>query len=220
MVGNPYRYRAALNQLQNRHATAVDAWAKVSLSKYKILLMMGDHRSIPIGCTEGCLLAALFVIPFIARLYSMAVLAPGVFIYVFLVVPLATGYISANTVIGRLRLICLAFLDTNVFLYYPKKILLCLLWLHRIYTNLDSIHTTTNQFCRFSGSTECLTRAITSCRHLSPSDASPRRQVSLPAPLYILIFTSCPCQDSAVQLIHDCYTIQGIQVQLPQQVSG
>lgn len=73
MVGNPHRYRAALQQLENRHATA------------------------------GCLLALLFLIPLAARLYSMVTLLLLVLVYATLVVPMAAGFYSAGSLFARIR---------------------------------------------------------------------------------------------------------------------
>lgn len=49
---------------------------------------------------SGCLLALMFVAPFLARTYSMAVVGCCTLVYVALVVPLATGYISAGTLLA------------------------------------------------------------------------------------------------------------------------
>ncbi|GLG95202.1 Protein TRC8 homolog [Gryllus bimaculatus] len=70
MVGNPYRYRAALRQLDNRHATA------------------------------GCLLAVLFLVPFAARVYhvNMTILLLAASLYAVVVVPLITGYITCGSI--------------------------------------------------------------------------------------------------------------------------
>ncbi|KAG8222507.1 hypothetical protein J437_LFUL004543, partial [Ladona fulva] len=70
MAGNPQRYRAALQQMENRHATA------------------------------GCLLGLLFVVPFAARIYSLAPLLTGALVYVAVIVPLATGLMSTRTLVG------------------------------------------------------------------------------------------------------------------------
>ncbi|XP_069695637.1 uncharacterized protein [Periplaneta americana] len=115
MVGNPYRYRAALQQLENRNATA------------------------------GCLLALLFLIPLAARLYSMVTLLSLAVIYVTVIVPVATGFYSAGSLFARMRSMAALMWDTEMLRYCVRRMWSFVLCLHGVYTHLDNIHTTTNQ---------------------------------------------------------------------------
>ncbi|PNF27955.1 hypothetical protein B7P43_G16443 [Cryptotermes secundus] len=115
MVGNPHRYRAALQQLENRHATA------------------------------GCLLALLFLIPLAARLYSMVTLLLLVLVYVTLVVPMATGFYTAGSLFARIRNVAVVTWDTENIYHSARNALAFIVCMHRLYMRLDSIHTTTNQ---------------------------------------------------------------------------
>ncbi|XP_069695631.1 E3 ubiquitin-protein ligase RNF139-like isoform X2 [Periplaneta americana] len=119
MVGNPYRYRAALQQLENRNATA------------------------------GCLLALLFLIPLAARLYSMVTLLSLAVIYVTVIVPVATGFYSAGSLFARMRSMAALMWDTEMLRYCVRRMWSFVLCLHGVYTHLDNIHTTTNQILFF-----------------------------------------------------------------------
>ncbi|PNF27956.1 hypothetical protein B7P43_G16443 [Cryptotermes secundus] len=119
MVGNPHRYRAALQQLENRHATA------------------------------GCLLALLFLIPLAARLYSMVTLLLLVLVYVTLVVPMATGFYTAGSLFARIRNVAVVTWDTENIYHSARNALAFIVCMHRLYMRLDSIHTTTNQVLFF-----------------------------------------------------------------------
>ncbi|KAJ1523359.1 hypothetical protein ONE63_001228 [Megalurothrips usitatus] len=113
MVGNPQRYRAALQQLDNRHATA------------------------------GCLLALLLLLPLAARSVPVAVLSVAVLLYVTLVVPVATGFLSATVVIGWLR-ICTARNGLSAWQCLGGAYS-CLKACHNAYLPLQRLHTTTSQ---------------------------------------------------------------------------
>ncbi|RZF41779.1 hypothetical protein LSTR_LSTR012296 [Laodelphax striatellus] len=73
MFGNPQRYKASLQRLENRHATA------------------------------GCLLALLFSVPFLARALSMLIIGPAVMAYVTLAVPLAAGYFTVGDLFSSFK---------------------------------------------------------------------------------------------------------------------
>ncbi|XP_021937013.1 uncharacterized protein LOC110838267 isoform X2 [Zootermopsis nevadensis] len=115
MVGNPYRYRAALHELENRNATA------------------------------GCLLAPLFLIPLAGRLYSMVTLLSLALVYVALVVPMATGFYSAGSLFARMRSIAAHMWDIDILHYSARRTWALMTCLHNLYMRLDTIHTTTNQ---------------------------------------------------------------------------
>ncbi|XP_026273177.1 uncharacterized protein LOC113202938 [Frankliniella occidentalis] len=113
MVGNPHRYRAALQNLESRHATA------------------------------GCLLALLLLLPLAARSVPVAVLSVAVLLYVTLVVPVATGFLSATVVIGWLR-ICTARHSLSV-RECLQGAYSCVKACHNAYLPLQRLHTTTSQ---------------------------------------------------------------------------
>ncbi|KDR10081.1 ERAD-associated E3 ubiquitin-protein ligase hrd1-like isoform X1 [Zootermopsis nevadensis] len=119
MVGNPYRYRAALHELENRNATA------------------------------GCLLAPLFLIPLAGRLYSMVTLLSLALVYVALVVPMATGFYSAGSLFARMRSIAAHMWDIDILHYSARRTWALMTCLHNLYMRLDTIHTTTNQVLFF-----------------------------------------------------------------------
>ncbi|XP_034233406.1 uncharacterized protein LOC117640702 [Thrips palmi] len=113
MVGNPQRYRAALQQLESRHATA------------------------------GCLLALLLLLPLAARSVPVALLSVAVLLYVTLVVPVATGFLSATVVIGWLR-ICTSRHGLSAWQCLGGAYT-CLKACHNAYLPLQRLHTTTSQ---------------------------------------------------------------------------
>ncbi|KAK3907654.1 E3 ubiquitin-protein ligase hrd-1 [Frankliniella fusca] len=113
MAGNPHRYRAALQQLESRHATA------------------------------GCLLALLLLLPLAARSVPVAVLSVAVLLYVTLVVPVATGFLSATVVIGWFR-ICTARHSLSAW-DCLHGVLSCVRACHNAYLPLQRLHTTTSQ---------------------------------------------------------------------------
>ncbi|XP_046388312.1 uncharacterized protein LOC124157533 isoform X2 [Ischnura elegans] len=115
MAGNPQRYQAVLHQMENRHATA------------------------------GCLLGLLFVVPFAARVYSLAPLLTAALVYVAVIVPLATGMMSTQTIVRWMRCSVATLSDVGVL----SRIWMLLRLFHQSYMRLDVIHTTTNQVAFF-----------------------------------------------------------------------
>ncbi|KAK6633915.1 hypothetical protein RUM44_004522 [Polyplax serrata] len=75
MVGNPKRWRAVIPQLESRNSTA------------------------------GCLLALLLFLPILSKVcnVSMNVITLFAVIYVSIIVPIGTGFISRKDVIGKIR---------------------------------------------------------------------------------------------------------------------
>ncbi|XP_054287379.1 uncharacterized protein LOC129003149 [Macrosteles quadrilineatus] len=117
MFGNPQRYKAVLQQYEARHANA------------------------------GCLLALLFVVPFLARSYSVASVSCGALVYVTIVVPLATGYITAGTLMALFKRCVMAVIvgENSLIHSAARHSRYFLHWLHSVYLHLENIHTTTNQ---------------------------------------------------------------------------
>lgn len=104
MVGNPQRYRAALQQLESRHATAgeVEFLREPPVVMWYVKYSVLNVRFLG-PCPAGCLLALLLLLPLAARSVPVALLSVAVLLYVTLVVPVATGFLSATVVIGWLR---------------------------------------------------------------------------------------------------------------------
>ncbi|KAL0280627.1 UNVERIFIED_CONTAM: hypothetical protein PYX00_001859 [Menopon gallinae] len=112
MVGNPYRWRAAIPQLENRNATA------------------------------GCLLALILFIPFLWKIYhiNISVLAFFVLVYVTIIVPVVTGIMSRKYLIGQVRKICALILDESKWNYYMTQLTYIASWLHFIYVQFEGVH--------------------------------------------------------------------------------
>ncbi|XP_075231431.1 uncharacterized protein LOC142330193 isoform X2 [Lycorma delicatula] len=119
MFGNPQRYKASLQRFENRHATA------------------------------GCLLAVLFLVPFLARNYNILMISTAVLLYVTLVVPLAVGYITTGDLFSlakRFVVGVLAIFGEGGWLRIRVwRFWLLIQWFHHVYLHLENIHTTTNQ---------------------------------------------------------------------------